>query len=53
MTNEQFTERIHALRIELMSAIIAELEKYVPSSFDFSEDVDRSELPRQTNVNKY
>ena len=52
MINLEFTERINALRRELIDAIIAELNCHGVTSFEFPDDVDRSELPWQTVVDK-
>lgn len=52
MINLEFTERINALRGDLIDAIIAELNNHRVTGFEFPDDVDRSELPWQTVTDK-
>lgn len=47
MINLEFSKRIKALRRDLIDAIIAELQYYKVTSFEFPDDVDRCELPWQ------
>lgn len=47
MINLEFTERINALRRELIDAIIAELNNHGVTSLDFPDDLERCERPWQ------
>ena len=45
MINLEFTERLNALRRELIDAIIAELNNHRVTGFEFPDDLERCERP--------
>lgn len=52
MINREFTDRINALRRELIDAIIMELRNDGITMFVFPDDIDKSEIPWQTVTDK-